>query len=239
MAIECLIIEDDKSVVEIIQSVGNDFDQTSFSHVAEEQETALNIILKIRPEIIFINIESDKINFLEFFYELSQHIKDTPQLIALSTSKENAYDAFKYNCSLFVLKPFTESSIRKNISSILEKIPTKKVKSLCLKSNKDFQYLAVANILYLKADNNTTDFFMDDGRVISAYKTLKVFEHSLPDNFYRIHKSYIINIDSICRIHFGKSTCVIKNQYKIPFTKTYIDNINTINTKLSDNALFT
>jgi|TARA_Y100000385_G_scaffold13851_1_gene14131 hypothetical protein len=46
MAIECLIIEDDKFVADSIQVVGNDFDQTSFSHVREEQETALNIIFQ-------------------------------------------------------------------------------------------------------------------------------------------------------------------------------------------------
>ena len=141
MAIECLIIEDDKSVIDIIQSVGEDFTQTSFSHVGEEQETALNMILKIKPEIIFINIESVKINFLEFFYEISQYVKNIPSLIALSTTKENAYDAFKYNFSLYILKPLTEYSIRKNLGSILEKIPTEEADSLCLKSNKDYHYL--------------------------------------------------------------------------------------------------
>ena len=219
--------------------MGNDYDQTSFSHVGEEQETALNIILKIKPEIIFINIESVKINFLEFFYEISQCLNDMPRLIAISTTKENAYDTFKYNFSLYVLKPLTEYSVRKNLELILKKMPTKEVDSLCLKSNKDFRYLDISNILYLKADNNTTDFYMEDGRVISAYKTLKVFEQSLPDNFYRIHKSYIININSISRIHFGKSMCIIKNQHKIPFTKTFIDNINTMNNVLSENAMFT
>ena len=239
MAIECLIIEDDKSAVDIILSVGNDYTQTSFNHVGEEQEKALNIILKIKPEIIFINIESVKINFLEFFYEISKYMKDMPYLIALSTTKENAYDAFKYNFSLYILKPLTEYSIRKNLGSILEKIPVKEAESICLKSNKDFHYLDISNILYLKADNNSTDFFMDDGKVINSYKTLKVFEQSLPENFYRIHKSYIINIDSISRIHFGKSMCIIKNQHKIPFTKTFIDNINTMNNVLSENAMFT
>ena len=147
MAIECLIIEDDKSVVNIIQAVGNDFDQTSFSHVGEKQETALNIILKIKPEIIFINIESVKINFLEFFYEISQCLNDMPRLIAISTTKENAYDAFKYNFSLYVLKPLTEYSVRKNLELILKKIPAKEIESLCLKSNKDFHYLDISKIL--------------------------------------------------------------------------------------------
>ena len=109
MAIECLVIEDDKSVVDLILNVGNDFDQTSFNYVGEEQETALNMILEIKPKIIFINIESVKINFLEFFYEISQYVKDMPKLIALATTKESAYDAFQYNFSLYLLKPLTRN----------------------------------------------------------------------------------------------------------------------------------
>ena len=111
--------------------------------------------------------------------------------------------------------------------------------TICLKSYKDYNYLNIENILYLKADNNTTDFYMDGGEIVGAYKTLKVFEELLPDSFYRIHKSYIINIKCVSRIHFGKSMCIISNRHKIPFTKTFIENINTINKVLLDTAMFT
>ena len=238
MAIECLIIEDDQSAVKIIKKLEYDFDQVSFSYIIENQEEALNTILRTRPDIIFINIESEKINFLEFLYEVSQYAQGMPNLIALSSSKENAYDAFKYNFSTFILKPFTEYYIRKSLASFLEKYVPKQIESICLKSNKDFQYLCMSDIMYLQADNNTTDFYMSDSSIVNAYKTLKVFEQSLPDTFYRVHKSFIINIYYISRIHFGKSMCIIKNKHKIPFTKTFLENINTINTILSDNALY-
>ena len=65
----CLIIENDKDTVEIIKTVGNNFLEISFSHVNEDQEIALNTILKNKPEIVFINIESVKINFFEFLFE--------------------------------------------------------------------------------------------------------------------------------------------------------------------------
>ena len=80
---------------------------------------------------------------------------------------------------------------------------------------------------------------MADGKVIGAYKTLKVFEDTLPQTFLRIHKSYIINRHCISRVHYGKSVCFINNEYKIPFTKTFIANIDLINKDLSNNTLTT
>ncbi len=238
MAIECLIIEEDQSVVDIIKKVGDGFEQIRFSHVEEDQDKVLNAILKIKPEIIFINIETNKINFNNFLFEISQYTKDRPRIVALSTTKDNAYDAYQYNFSLYILKPLTEFEVRKSLNTIIKYYPYKSIESICLKSHKDFHYLDIKDILYLKADNNTTDFYMEDDKIIGAYKTLKIFENSLPENFYRIHKSYIININCISRINFGKSTCIIKNQHKIPFTKTFIDNILKMNKILSNNALF-
>jgi DNA-binding LytR/AlgR family response regulator len=92
-------------------------------------------------------------------------------------------------------------------------------------------------ILFLKADNNATDFFMRDGSTISAFKTLKVFEGLLPDNFLRIHKSYIINSRHVSRINFGKLVCTVERDiHKIPFTKTYLDNVEIMNNALSKSS---
>ncbi|AUC77543.1 LytR/AlgR family response regulator transcription factor [Olleya sp. Bg11-27] len=237
--ISCLIIDDDKKTVNFIKTVGNDFSEISFEEINENQEFAANTILKSKPEIVIINIESTKINFLEFLFEITQYSKNEPAFIALSSSKIKAFDSYKYNFSDFLLKPLNELSIRKSILKYKRRHPVKQIETICLKSYKDYQYLNINNILYLKADNNTTDFHMSDGKVISAYKTLKVFENLLPHAFLRIHKSYIINRNSISRIHYGKSMCIINNEHKIPFTKTFIGNIDLINTSLSKNTLVT
>ena len=138
-----------------------------------------------------------------------------------------------------LINPLAELEIRKTVLKLQNNFPIQSRKNICLKSYKDYNYLNIENILYLKADNNTTDFYMDGGEIVGAYKTLKVFEELLPDSFYRIHKSYIINIKCVSRIHFGKSMCIISNRHKIPFTKTFIENINTINKVLLDTAMFT
>lgn len=237
--VNCLIIEDDKNIVKSIKIVGNDFPEISFTEVNENQEEALNLILKNTPELIFLNFDSFNINFVEFLLKVHQCITTTPYFIALSSIRRKAFEAYNYEFSDFLVKPLTEFSIRKSLSSYKKKYPIKQIETICLKSYKDYQYLNIDDILYLKADNNTTDFHMADGSVIGAYKTLKVFENSLPQTFLRIHKSYIINKNSISRIHYGKSMCIINNEHKIPFTKTFITNIDLINKSLSKNTMIT
>ena len=127
--------------------------------------------------------------------------------------------------------------IRNTILKFQTRNPATINKNICLKSYKDYQYLNTDEILFLKADNNTTDFYMSDGNIISAFKTLKTFEDVLPENFLRIHKSYIINKNFVSRIQYGKFICTIKkNSFDIPFTKTYIDNIEIMKKALSNNS---
>jgi len=234
----CLIVDDDKNTVEAIKALGKDFSEISFYSTNENQEEALELILKKAPDLIVLNIDSN-INIPEFLFEIREYSADSPVFIATSSAAEKALISYKYNFSDFLLKPLTEVSVRKCLLRYQKKYPVKYPTTICLKSYKDYQYLNIDNILFLKADNNTTDFYMDDGRVIGAYKTLKVFEELLPKTFLRIHKSYIINRNCVSRIHYGKSICVIGYEQKIPFTKTFIDNIHLINTALSKNTMIT
>jgi two-component system, LytTR family, response regulator len=55
--------------------------------------------------------------------------------------------------------------------------------------------LNIADIVFCKASDNYTEFYMQSGKKILAIKTLKVIEQIFtPYNFIRIHKSYLINI---------------------------------------------
>lgn len=237
--IRCLIIEDDKGIIERIKAVGADFSDITMHTIPENQESALNLILKVSPDIVFINIQTVKIKLYEFLFDIAQFGAGKPHFVAMSASKENAFDAFAYGFSDYILKPLSELSIRKSFIKCQKSVISKRNETICLKSNKDYHYLNIDEILYLKADNNTTDFYMADGRVVGAYKTLKVFEDQLPQTFIRIHKSYIINKNCISRIHYGKSICIINNEHRIPFTKTFKVNIDSINNDLFNNTIIT
>ena len=101
---------------------------------------------------------------------------------------------------------------------------------ICIKSYGDYRYIDSDDILYFEADNNSTDIHLNNGEMITAFKTLKHFETVLPESqFLRIHNSYIINVDQVSRIHTGNTVCYIKNSTtKLPFSKSYKDNVDLI-----------
>jgi len=232
------IIEKDIATINSIKEVLKDFSDFICIGASGDHQTSMNTILREAPKLVFINIDKVIENPFQLTNEIKQILENVPEFIAISTLKENAYCAIKNSFFDFLLQPLSELEIRKTILKF-QKIHLPELKSnICLKSYKDYQYLNTNEILFLKADNNTTDFFMKDGNTIGSYKTLKTFEGLLPDNFLRIHKSYIINSNYVSRINYGKLMCTIKREgYKIPFTKTYMENIEIINKALFQYSL--
>ncbi len=100
---------------------------------------------------------------------------------------------------------------------------------ICVKSYGDYRFIEAKDICYLQADNNSTDIHLNNGEMITAFKTLKHFEGVLSSPFVRIHNSYIVNIDYVSRIHTGNAVCYIKNTTtKLPFSKSYKENVDAI-----------
>lgn len=100
---------------------------------------------------------------------------------------------------------------------------------LCIKSYGDYRYIDANDICYFQADNNSTDINLNNGEMVTAFKTLKHFEGVLPFPFARIHNSYIVNRNYISRIHTGNAVCYIKNTTtKLPFSKSYKENVDLI-----------
>ncbi|MEN8185525.1 MAG: LytTR family DNA-binding domain-containing protein [Bacteroidota bacterium] len=234
-----LIIEKDNDSVNNIKEVMEDYMDFRCVGVTDDRDNSLNLILKRSPDLVFFNIDNALENPFQFISELHQYLEELPKFIGISSTGDNAYFAIKSNFFDYLLSPLKEVDIRIAIKKFQKHYPqtSQTQKTICLKSYQDYQYLETDEILYLEADNNSTDFHMKDGNTISAFKTLKTFEKSLPKNFIRVHKSYIVNSDYIKRINYGKKVCIIRKcDCVIPFTKTYLDSIELLNNKLSQTS---
>ncbi|PKQ44223.1 LytR/AlgR family response regulator transcription factor [Confluentibacter flavum] len=189
---------------------------------------ALDLIITHQPDLVFINVDGVFADAFRFTLELHLYKIPLPAFIALSTNTELAYQSIKHEFYDYLITPLASCEINKSIARFQKK-PVTDGKLVCLKSYKNYHFLNTQAIILLKADNNTTDFHMLNGDIITAFKTLKTFENKLPDHFKRVHKSFIINTSEVNRIDFGKGICKL-NHFKnlIPFSKKYQGTMDAI-----------
>ncbi len=234
------IIDSDASSKLQLQVYLEDYEDFVSAGSAQNSVDGLNSILKFAPDLVLVNLNDDGASYFQMVTELNQFMNTLPLIIGYSTSTKHAYNAIKSGFFDYWILPHNEFDIRKTILKLRKQHPKENIPStICLKSYNDYRYLDTNNILYLKSDNNSTDFFMANGDVVSAFRTLKSFEQQLPENFIRIHQSYILNSKYVSRINYGRSRCTLRKpqEQEIPFSKTYKERVDLLKENLSKKAI--
>jgi DNA-binding LytR/AlgR family response regulator len=200
---------------------------------SSEYDLSLNLVLKESPDLIFIDIDQYSGNTIETPFglvnELYQYLDYLPTLIAISSSTEKAYNVIKLGFYDYLLKPLSELHLRRCLLRLNKSFKQTFPQKICIKSFSDHQFIDLNCILYLKADNNTTDFFLKDHSKIAGFETLKYYENILPKYFMRVHNSYMVNTNFLVRINFAKSNIrLLGNDTKIPFSRVHKENVKML-----------
>jgi hypothetical protein len=93
---------------------------------------------------------------------------------------------------------------------------------IAVKSGQKIHIIPVSDIFYLQAFGDYVYIFTNTGKYLKE-QTMKYFENNLPIQFIRIHRSYIVNIESISRIErYEKQNqlLTLKNGHKIKISTT-------------------
>lgn len=237
-----IIIDNDKRSADSIQLTLEGRSDYICTGIAKDEEEALDLILERKPRLVFLEPEvsglhNDKTQY-SLLSELTKYMTHLPEFVIITKTAEYAIEGIRNSVLDYILKPLGKSQLVKTLLRFEKDFGEVLDNTLCFKSYGDYRFLNVDEILYLKADNNTTDFMMSNGNKVEAFKTLKHFQNLLPDHFVRIHNSYIINTKYVSRIHFGKAKCAIKNTNDlIPFSKSYKTNVEEIKDNLAKKSL--
>ena len=236
-----LIVDDNDANIKETLSVFEGFPEYYCAGIATNKEDAINKILELQPQIVFIEIcpKNKKSNLsLNIISDLYRFIDNVPYFVALTASPKYAFEAIQAGVSDYLLTSLNQFDLRKTLLKYQKTNPAAANGTICIRSYGDYQFISLNDIVYLKADNNTTDFYLQNGRKLTAYKTLKHYETNLPFYFFRIHNSYIVNSNFISRINTGKSLCYLNNSdLSISFSKTFKDNVDTIIRKIAPEYL--
>ena len=190
--------------------------------------------LKVIPKIIITTTKKD-LAFDAIQYEVADYMIKPVQRIDLVKSILKLKKAMVED-EVYTLPNLLPEKTPKLVAEQTSEAPTQprtpvveQPLILCIKSYGDYRYIDANDICYFQADNNSTDIHLNNGEMVTAFKTLKHFEGVLSHPFTRIHNSYIVNRNYISRIHTGNAVCYIKNSTtKLPFSKSYKTNVDLI-----------
>ena len=187
----------------------------TYPHITVVQECSdgfegLKAIQQHQPELIFLDIQMPKING----FEMLELIDNPPQVIFTTAFDEYAIKAFDAHAADYLLKPFSKERFDKAMHKLsplganaahavaetaLQLQPIQNTR-IVVKDNAKIKIIPVAQVQYLEAADDYVKIFTAEGSYLKK-KTMQYFQDSLPpQEFIRIHRSYLINAQLITRI---------------------------------------
>src|SRR5690606_20375234 len=89
-----IVIEKENQVVELIRNVIDEKGEYAFCGSSDDYNESLEMVLKMTPDIIFMDIDNTLDDLKGFLYEVLQYSEHQPVLVALSQTKEKAFFAY-------------------------------------------------------------------------------------------------------------------------------------------------
>ncbi|MCK0192362.1 LytTR family DNA-binding domain-containing protein [Arenibacter sp. F20364] len=188
---------------------------------------AISLIEKERPDLVFLDIEMPDGNGFSLF----EHFEEPPFEVIFTTAHDlYAINAIKYAALDYLLKPINIQELKQAVAraaKILAKqapsrggeyqvlrenmqIQDRKFTKIALRSSEGIDFVEANQLLRVEANHVYSNFYLDNGKMIMVSKPLGDFEPLLEScNFFRVHKSHMVNLDHIKKYVKGKGGYLI------------------------------
>ncbi|WP_435313503.1 LytR/AlgR family response regulator transcription factor [Cellulophaga fucicola] len=233
--IEAVIIDDE---IKAIQSLT--WELTNFSNEIKvvasftDPYEALNYLETSTPDCLFLDIEMPVMDGFQFMQKIKE--RDFPVVITTAYN-QYAIKALKNEAIDYLLKPIDTDDLNDTIAKIkkynqkngtidrLERLlldfnSNVINKRITLNTDGKLLFLDSDEILYAESDGNYSTIYLEEGKKVVITKKLKEVDGLLPlENFYRVHNSYIVNINKIKEYVKTDGYLVLKSDDQIPVSR--------------------
>lgn len=232
--INCIIVEDEIRFSNTLVGYIEKIPQLNLLGVFKSvQESIVNIEL-LNPDLLFLDIElKDGQSF-----EILNHFSDKQfQVIFTTGYYDYAIKAIKHSAIDYLLKPVNELDFSKAVKKAIQfhgnKLNAQKVElmlsnlqknefsKIAIHSIDGIEFIDKEDILFCEAEVSYTTFFLEGNKKLVSSNNIKKIESILSEkNFFRLHKSFIVNINKIKKVYKTDGGYVeMPNGYKIPIAR--------------------
>ncbi len=248
--ITAVIADDEPLARERIRTLLAAFPQVTIVGEARDGKEALKIINELHPSLLFLDVQMPE---MDGFAVLDQIDSDAaPAVIFVTAYDAFALRAFEVHAIDYLLKPFTQyrfgramqhtlrrlrdsngEHLEPRLVSLLESIRSEKKaqERVAIRTDEGVYFVRISEVDWLEASGNYVKIHAGSQEHVLR-DSLKNFEERLdPNRFLRVHRSAIVNLDSIQRLEpwfHGEYSVVLRDGTKLTSSRTYSERLRTL-----------
>jgi len=223
--LKSIIVDDENKSGESLKILIEDFcEDVQVCAFCKTVAEAIEAIHAHQPDAVFLDIQMQR----ETGFDLLEKLDSINfEVIFTTAHSEYAIKAFKFSAIDYLLKPIDLEELKGALNKVRKKIGqgiTARLQQLmrnlretsgenyklALPTSDGLFFVKVSSIVYCEASSNYTEIVTDDGRKHIVSRTLKEYDEMLSEyNFYRIHNSYLINLNAVKKYVRGEGGSVI------------------------------
>ena len=206
---KAIIIDDEPLARMMVKEYLQSYPNITVAEECNDGFEGIKAIQQHQPDLIFLDIQMPKING----FEMLELIDNPPQVIFTTAFDEYAIKAFDAHAADYLLKPFSKERFDKAMQKLQQQrvnavpaivetamqstVPNNRI---VVKDNGKIKIIPLAQVQWLEAADDYVKIITAEGSFLKK-KTMQHFENSLsPQEFIRVHRSYIVNAALITRI---------------------------------------
>jgi two-component system, LytTR family, response regulator len=221
--IRCLIVDDEPYARKLLEEFIGKTEELTWMASAKNAWEARAILAKQKIDLIFLDIQMPELNGIDFLKSVSR----TPLIVFTTAYAEHALQGFELDAVDYLVKPFDFNRFLKAVSKIAERFqtvtpgvssPAGHTKDyIFIKDGTRFVKIDLPSVLYIKGSREYVTFVTRAGKTMTLM-SMKQLERDLPDDFIRIHNSFIVRLAAVESV--SKDEVIIGGE-TLPIGATY------------------
>lgn len=225
MKIKTLIIDDEQPARDLIKHYLKQYPEIGICGEFQDGFSGAKAIQEMKPDLVFLDVQMPKLTG----FELLELLEDPPLIIFSTAFDQFAIRAFEMSAVDYLLKPYSSDRFGQAIQKVMAKLqekPTKEtnvqavlsameekpelLQRIAVKNRHKIDVIPVSEIQFVEAADDYVMIHTADKNVLKE-KTMKYMEtHLDPEQFIRIHRSYIVHVNFIARLElYEKESYVV------------------------------
>jgi two-component system response regulator LytT len=227
-----LIVEDERPIAEDIKLLVRQILKSELTsiHIETTLSNALAYISEKSIDVLLLDLN---LHSRDGFQILKQIVSQSFHTIVVSANIDRAIEAFEYGVLDFIPKPYNIERLRTAFQRLKANHATNghAIKHLSFKKGYEIHVVPLQDVRYFKSANIYVEMHLKDKRTEIYDKSIKQLTPLLPSSYFRIHKSYIVNTESIEKVRTlggGQYSAVLKTGDCLPVSRQKIGELKNI-----------